>query len=402
MAESTPTARVPVLRVIARLNVGGPALHVAYLSAGLADRGYDTTLVAGTIGRGEESMAYVVEQSGTTIVTLPGLSREISPLRDAFAVVRLAALIRRIRPTILHTHTAKAGTVGRAAALLAGGARPPIVIHTFHGHVLRGYFSPRKTAFFRVLERLLAKVTTVLIAVSPEVRDDLVSLGVAPVEKFAVVRLGIELEERGRSEEPREEIRRRLGIPPERFVVGWLGRMTGVKQTTDLLDVLGALREQGVDAGLLLVGDGPDREGFERRAQELGLVRHCLYLGYQEEVAPWYAAMDAVALPSGNEGTPVTVIEALAAGKPVVAYGVGGVPDVVRDGVDGFVVQPGDTAALARRLAELSADPQRRARMGAAGRERVLERYGVGRLLDDVDRLYRGTMAKETGAVPVS
>ena len=178
--------------------------------------------------------------------------------------------------------------------------------------------------------------------------------------------------------------------------------MTGVKQTTDLLDVLGALREQGVDAGLLLVGDGPDREGFERRAQELGLVRHCLFLGYQEEVAPWYTAMDAVALPSGNEGTPVTVIEALAAGKPVAAYGVGGVPDVVRNGVDGFVVDPGDTAALAARLAELSADPEQRTRMGAAGRERVLERYGVGRLLDDVDRLYRETMAKEAGAVAVS
>ncbi|TMJ95142.1 MAG: glycosyltransferase [Actinobacteria bacterium] len=212
----------------------------------------------------------------------------------------------------------------------------------------------------------------------------------------------MELEERVRCEEPREEIRRRLGIPPDRFVVGWLGRMTGVKQTTDLLDVLGALREQGVDAGLLLVGDGPDREGFERRAQELGLVRHCLFLGYQEEVAPWYTAMDAVALPSGNEGTPVTVIEALAAGKPVAAYGVGGVPDVVRNGVDGFVVDPGDTAALAARLAELSADPERRTRMGAAGRARVLERYGVGRLLDDVDRLYRETMAKEAGAVAVS
>jgi glycosyltransferase involved in cell wall biosynthesis len=380
--------------VIARLNVGGPALHVAYLSAGLTERGYDTTLVAGSIGRGEESMAYVVEEAGARVISLPGLSREISPLRDAVAVVRLAGLIRRLRPEILHTHTAKAGTVGRAAALLAGNARPPIVIHTFHGHVLRGYFSPGKTAFFRVLERMLAKVTTVLIAVSPEVRDDLVSLGVAPPEKFVVVRLGIELEERVRYDEPREEIRRRLGIPPERFVVGWLGRMTGVKQTSDLLDALAALRERGVDAGLLLVGDGPDRSAFEERALTLGLVKHCLFLGYQVEVAPWYAAMDAVALPSGNEGTPVTVIEALAAGRPVAAYGVGGVPDVVRDGVDGFVVEPGDTAALAARLAELAADPALRDRMGAAGRERVLERYGVPRLLEDVDRLYRETMAK--------
>ena len=393
MAEQAESPRVPVLRVIARLNVGGPALHVAYLSAGLTERGYDTTLVAGEIGRGEESMAYVAEAAGTRVITLAGLSREISPLRDAIAVVRLAGLIRRYRPTILHTHTAKAGTVGRVAALLAGDARPPIVIHTFHGHVLRGYFSPAKTAFFRVLERLLAKVTTVLIAVSPEVRDDLVALGVAPAEKFVVVRLGIELEERVRCDEPRDEIRTRLGIPPERFVVGWLGRMTGVKQTGDLLVALAALREQGVDAGLLLVGDGPDRLSFELRAQELGLVRHCLFLGYQEDVAPWYSAMDAVALPSGNEGTPVTVIEALAAGKPVVAYGVGGVPDVVRDGIDGFLVGPATPLRWRRGWASWPRIPGCGDRMGAAGRERVLERYGVGRLLDDIDHLYRETIS---------
>jgi len=390
---SERSRRIPVLRVIARLNVGGPALHVAYLSAGLTPRGYDTTLVAGTIARGEESMAYVVEQAGARLVTLPSLSREIAPLHDALAAIRLARLIREVRPTILHTHTAKAGTVGRVAALLAGDARPPIVIHTFHGHVLHGYFGPAKSSFFRLLERLLAKVTTVLVAVSPEVRDDLVRLGVAPAEKFVVVRLGIELEQRVATDVPREEIRRRLGIPQTRFVIGWLGRMTGVKQTQDLLGVLAALHEKGVDAGLLVVGDGPDRVGLEERARALGLARDCLFLGYQEEVAPWYAAMDAVALPSGNEGTPVTVIEALAAGKPVVAYAVGGVPDVVREGVDGFLVEPGNRAAMAERLAEIAADPELGARLGAAGRERVLERYGVRRLLDEIDRLYRETMA---------
>jgi len=188
--------RVRVLRVIARLNMGGPALHVAYLSDGLRDRGYDTTLVAGSLALGEESMAVVAERLGVPIVTIPELHREISPLLDLRAAYRLADLIREVRPQILHTHTAKAGTIGRLAARLLGDAGPPIVVHTFHGHVLRGYFDPVRSTAFRLLERWLARRTTALIAVSPEVRDDLVSLGVAPREKFTVVRLGIELDER--------------------------------------------------------------------------------------------------------------------------------------------------------------------------------------------------------------
>src|SRR5262249_12537602 len=161
-----------------RLNIGGPALHVAYLTDGLATRGYDTTLVAGTLARGEESMAHVARKRGVSIVTLDALHREISPLSDLRAIVRLASLIRRERPTILHTHTAKAGAVGRIAALLAGPARPPVIVHTFHGHVLRGYFGRIRSVAFRALERMLAHWTTQLVAVSPEVRDDLVALGV--------------------------------------------------------------------------------------------------------------------------------------------------------------------------------------------------------------------------------
>ena len=177
-------------------------------------------------------MAYEVERRGVEAIALPDLHREISPLRDLRAAHRLAALIRRIRPHILHTHTAKAGAVGRTAALLAGGARPPIVVHTFHGHVLRGYFGPARTRFFRQLERSLASTATALVAVSPEVRDELVALGVAPLEKFAVIRLGVELEQRvDVSPETRARARRMMGIAPDRFTVGWVGRMTGVKRT---------------------------------------------------------------------------------------------------------------------------------------------------------------------------
>jgi glycosyltransferase involved in cell wall biosynthesis len=346
-------------------------------------------------------MAYVAEEQGVEVLALPHLHREISPLHDLRAARRLAALIRKIRPHILHTHTAKAGAVGRTAALLAGGARPPIVVHTFHGHVLRGYFGPVSSGFFRMLERGLASSTTALVAVSPEVRDDLVALGVAPREKFTVIRLGVELEQRVRvSAETRARARRMMGIPRGRFTVGWIGRMTAVKRTEDIVLALQRLVEGGVDACICFVGDGPDRERTEQLASDLELMERCLFLGYQDDVAPFYAAFDALVLPSANEGTPVSVIEALAGSRPVVATRVGGVPDVVRDGVDGFLVEPGDVEALADRLGRLAADPELARRMGEAGRARVLERYSVQRLVGDVDALYRRLLADAGVTLP--
>ena len=387
---------IRVLRVIARLNMGGPALHVAYLSAGLRERGYETTLVAGEVSQGEESMGYVAEQLGVTVTDLPHLHREISPVRDVLATFRLARIMRTLRPHILHTHTAKAGAIGRLAALLAGRARPPIVVHTFHGHVLRGYFGHARTWIFRGLERVLARTADALVAVSPEVRDDLVALGVAPESKFTVIRLGIQLDERVAHEAAaRRETRRQLGIVGDRLAIGWIGRMTGVKRTDDVLKAFKLLRDRGVDACLCLVGDGPDRDHVERLASDLGVVRDCLFTGYQEQIGAFFAAFDVFVLPSANEGTPVTAIEALASGCPVVATRVGGVPDVVRDGQDGFLVEPGAVDDLADRLARLAADPGLRARMGEAGKRRVVPRYGVGRLIDDVDALYRGLLEQK-------
>jgi glycosyltransferase involved in cell wall biosynthesis len=284
------------------------------------------------------------------------------------------------------------------AALLAGSRRPPIVIHTFHGHVLRGYFGPVRSLVFRLLERFLAAHTTALIAVSPQVRDDLVALGVARRERFVVIRLGIQLDERVTpGQNGRGDSRRYLGIPGDRFAVGWIGRMTAVKRTDDVLVAFKRLRELGVDAVLCMVGDGPDRVLLEQRAHDLGIARETVFLGYQEDVAPFYAAFDALVLPSSNEGTPVSVIEALAAELPVVATRVGGVPDVVRDGEDGFLVEAGATGDLADRLAQLARDPALRARMGKQGRDRVLPRYAVERLVDDVDELYRSLLSAAAG-----
>jgi glycosyltransferase involved in cell wall biosynthesis len=391
------------MRVIARLNMGGPALHVSYLSKGLESRGYETTLVSGKLARGEDTMAYVADALGVEPVTVASLHREVSPVYDAAAIAWLVREIRRVRPHILHTHTAKAGAVGRTAALLAGDARPPVIVHTFHGHVLRGYFGPLQTRFFRETERLLARHTTRLIAVGPQVRDDLVALGVAPAERFAVVRLGIDLESRvlGAADE-RAAMRTLFGLTDSRFVVGWIGRMTAIKRVPDVLHAFHGLRSSGVDAALVLVGDGPDRVMVETLARELGIAQSTYFVGYQRDVRPYYALFDTLILPSANEGTPVVAIESLAAQRPVVATRVGGVPDVVTDGEDGILVEPGDIAALARALAALASDPDLRARLGRAGSELVVPRYRVDRLVDDVDRLYRELLTEQRLPLPSS
>ena len=295
---------IRILRVIARLNMGGPAIHVSNLAAGLETRGYHTTLVAGSLPRGEDSMAYVAERLGVSVVDVPEMQREVALLHDARSIRRLTAIMREERPHILHTHTAKAGALARAAALVAGKARPPIIVHTFHGHVLKGYFGPGRTAFFRQVERNLARSSDVLVAVSPEVRDELVEHGSRrrrvhrdPARHPA--RRAARRRDRGPRlpppvRDPEGRVRRRLGRPDDRRE----GHGRG-------LEIVRATRERGVDAVLCMVGDGPDRERLEQLAHDLGIARSTYFVGYQEDVAGYYRLFDAFLLPSVNEGTPV-------------------------------------------------------------------------------------------------
>jgi glycosyltransferase involved in cell wall biosynthesis len=381
---------IRVLRVIARMNVGGPSLHVSYLTRELDRRGYETTLVAGRVGEAEGSMSYVAEELGVSPLYIPELQRAISPAPDLGAVRALRSLIKKLRPHVIHTHTAKAGAVGRAAAMVSGRDRPKVVVHTFHGHVLRGYFDPAVTEVFRQLERGLARVTDALVAVSPQVRDDLVRLGVAPANRIAVIRLGLDLERRtAASPDARRRLREQLGIPEDRFVVGWLGRMTEIKRTDDLIRSLASLRARGADVDLLLVGDGPLRPALTALAEQLGVLDHTHFAGYRSDVGEIYAAVDAFALTSANEGTPATIIEAQAAGLPVVATDVGGVADIVRDGESGILTAAGDVEAIADGIARFLEDPALRRSAGAVGRAFVMKRYAVPRLVDDIDRLYR-------------
>jgi glycosyltransferase involved in cell wall biosynthesis len=379
-----------IVHAIARLNLGGAALHVAQLAAEQERRGHRVLVVAGTIPPGEESMEHVVIESGVPLRKLPALQRDLAIRADAAAIRGLRGILREERPDVLHTHTAKAGATGRIAALTAGSARPRAIVHTYHGHVLRGYFSSRRTSVFRSVERLLARRTSLLIAVSEQVRNELVELGVAPAARFAVVPYGFDFT--GRLDPDgglRQKTRADVGVGDDVFLVGWVGRLTDIKKPFDLVRTTAALRAQAVDATLVLVGDGPDRPPTEALARELGLAERVRFAGYQTDLAGWYAAFDVLLLTSANEGTPVAAIEALAARRPVVSTRVGGVPAVVEEGETGFLAPAGDTEALAAALARLAASPELRERMGRRGAERMAELFGIGRMVDEIDALYR-------------
>ena len=380
-----------IVHVITRLNLGGAALAVLELAAGQRSLGHDVIVVAGTIPRGEESMEYVAAELDVPYLRLPSLQRELSLRADTGAIRQLRELIRRERPDVFHTHTAKAGAVGRIATAALGRARPRAVVHQFHGHVLSGYFGPNRQQVFRLVERGLAHLTDRLIAVSDEVRNDLVGYHVAPFEKFDVVRYGFNLDARTfATSEQRTRAREEIGATDETFVIGWIGRLTAIKRPLDLVRVVAE-----VEGSLMVViGDGEDRMAVETLARSLGVADRLRVLGYRRDVASWYAAFDALLLVSANEGTPVVAIEALAAGVPVVATDAGGTASVVDEGETGSVVPIGDVAHLAARLRELQDDPARRAQFGRLGSERMRERFSTSRMVDDVERVYAGALTR--------
>ena len=302
-------------------------------------------------------------------------------------------MIRSLRPHVIHTHTAKAGALVRTAALISRVEPRPVLVHTFHGHILHNTFEPKVERVFRAVERRLARHTDALVVVAPQLRDDLVALGIAPPEKFEVIRLGIDLPRRvDVPEGSREEARAELGVDDASCLIGWFARMAPIKSPEVLLRAFAGLRARGVDSVLALAGDGLLRPELERLAHELGVAESVRFLGFREDVGRLYAACDVVALSSRVEGTPVTLIEALAAGRPVVSTEVDGVADVVHD--DGILVPLGDHEAMTDALERLARDPALREEMGRRGAARVREAYAVPRLVDDVDRLYRRLLAE--------
>lgn len=392
-----PMPRPPIrlLRAVARLNVGGPSIQAITLTRFLRDRGYETRLLSGTPAPSEGSMDGLAEELGVRVSRVRTLRRSLG-FGDAIALAALAREMRRWRPDILHTHASKAGALGRTAALLAGRGKPRVVVHTFHGHVLSGYFSPRVSTLFTAIERLLARTTTCLIAVSDEVRDDLVRLRVASADQIVVMPVGFDLsrfdvggDERTRR---RAAFRQALGVPLDALVVTLVARIERIKRVDRFLRIAQRL---GVDsAHFLVVGDGELRHQLQTSGDARRLGSRLIWTGLRSDMPDVYVASDALVVTSDNEGTAASAIEAQAAGLPVVSTRVGGMPTVVVDGETGYLVDVDDEEAFADRLRLLLHDPELAERLGRRGAARARTRFSLDRLVSDLDGLYRRLLSE--------
>ncbi len=387
------TPPLHILRVIARLNVGGPAIQAITVTRELERFGWSTTLVRGSEAPREGNMDALAERLGVRPVLLPEMERELRPLRDLRAALKLRQLIRRERPAVLHTHTAKAGTVGRVAVILSGRRRKTLVVHTFHGHVLSGYFSRRKERVFAGIERILAGRTDVLIAVSDEVRDDILALGIGDPGKLKVVPLGFDLAafdlDTQSSAAARTTMRSRLGVPQGATLVTLVARLVPIKRVDVFLAAAVRITVTHPDVWFCVAGDGELADQLRGSPQANQLATRLVWPGFVEDMPSLYAASDIVALCSDNEGTPVSLIEALASNRGVVSTRVGGVPSVVTDEATGLLVPREDPAQLNIAITRLVDDPELRERLGRAGRDDALASFGLERLLSDLDRTYR-------------
>jgi len=384
MLDRLPEERIRVMRIIARLNIGGPAVHVSLLTAGLQDSVFESTLVSGSLGEGEGDMSYLAHELGINPIVIHDLQREISLPGDAKTLFKLVKLMRKLRPHIVHTHTAKAGFIGRLAAKLTG---VPIIIHTFHGHVFDGYFGPLKTQIFILLEKWAAAASDRILTISDGLRDALVDYGIAPAEKIDVIPLGLKLDQLTQISNLRGQLRSELGISTESRLVGIIGRLVPIKNHELFLAAAKLVRQQREDVHFVIVGDGERRAELETACREMHLVDVVHFTGWRRDLPVIYADLDTVVISSLNEGTPVSIIEAMAAGVPVVATHVGGIPDLLDGGKLGEMVPSDDVEKLASAIVNILDQPEDSQSESAAQRT-ALHNYGAEHLIKNIRHLY--------------
>ncbi len=396
--------KIKIIHIITRLDKGGSAEETLLTVRGLDKGIYDVALVRGLSIESNmaEDEAGAVEESvrdaegeGVRVITVSSLVRRISPFYDLKAFFALIKILRYECPHIVHTHTSKAGILGRWAAFFA---RVPVIVHTPHGHVFWGYFGRLKTGIFILLEKISALITDRLVMLTEQEKNDHLHFHIAPENKFSVVHSGINLDRFSNTSVDPAAMKRRLGIPEGNLVVGTTGRLTHIKGHRYLIEAAGKIVSSRPDTTFVFLGDGELLDELKNMASISGIEENIKFLGWRQDVAEVISTFDVFVLPSLNEGMGRVLVEAMALGKPIVASGIGGIPDLVADGKNGYLVPVGDVEVLAARIRRLLDDPEKREKMGNAGK-RYAVNFSADAMVEKIDQLYHELLREKDIAI---
>jgi glycosyltransferase involved in cell wall biosynthesis len=371
--------RIKVMRIVARMNVGGPAVQVSGLMRGLSATEFDHRLYTGYCS--EDEADYIKEQApDIQAIQLDGLGRKVSPRADFFILSKLIREIREFKPDVIHTHTAKAGVVGRIASILS--FHPSKRVHTFHGHLLSGYFNPLITKIVILIEKMLALKTNILVSVGEKVRDELLEKKIGTLVKFRIFPPGLVL----KNLVARDTALASLGLDPRFTYLTFIGRITQIKRPDRFLEMAEIVSSKNKKVKFLVAGGGDLLEKCKLIASDRGLP--VIFLGWRSDIENILSASDIVVLTSDNEGTPISLIQAGLAGKPTVSTNVGSVQEIVLNGKTGLITEL-TPKALADAVNTLLVDEVFRTNLGAAANLHTQANYGVDRLVKDHTFLYK-------------
>ena len=377
--------KIKVLHIITRLDKGGSAENTFLTVKGLDKKRYDVTLMSGPVQDPSQERRSQVEECGIQYIHNPVLVRNINMVYDAIALFKICRFLTKEKFDVVHTHTSKAGLLGRFAAKFAGA---PLVVHTPHGHVFFGYFGPLKTKIFILLEKLANRMTDKIVALTHREKADYISYRTCPEEKITVIHSGIELNKF--QEYPLAEktkLKKEIGLPGDSFVVGTVGRLVPVKGPEFLIKASQTIIPAHPNTYFLFAGDGPLKKDLQKKAKEAGEEKNIVFLGWRDDIAHILSVFDVFCLPSLNEGMGRVLVEAMAHGIPIVASEVGGIPDLITPGKNGFLVPPKNPEELAKHIQILIEDENKRRKMGEAGKK-MAPRFSHDTMVKNIAELY--------------